>query len=157
MNVVDLEISLVTSGPDPGPADVVTVLAVSTNDEEHRRLESIFKHSRWRLLRSRSAREALELLRDLAAPVVIADTCLPDQGWRQLLASLLDLPHPAPRLVVASRLAEDTLWQDVLSSGGYNVLEIPYESREVFWVVSHAWRDWKAERERRGVKAAGAN
>ena len=52
--------------------------------------------------------------------------------------------HP-PRLVVATWLADDRLWAEVLDLGGFDVLQKPFEARELFRVVSLALRDWNDE------------
>lgn len=131
-----------------GPADVVTVLSVSPVVEDHRRLESIFSHSNWRLSRAENGQSAARHLVEVPTPVIIIDAVLPDRSWISLLELCAGLPQPTPRVIVASRLADDGLWQQVLDHGGYNVLQKPFDSREVFWVVRHAWLDWRSELER---------
>ena len=69
------------------------------------------------------------------------------RGWQELLQDVSELPPPRPRFVIASRLADDRLWSEALNLGAYNVLAKPFDSKEVFWVVSHAWLDWKRELE----------
>jgi DNA-binding response OmpR family regulator len=48
--------------------------------------------------------------------------------------------HP-PRFVVATWLADDRLWAEVLDLGGFDVLQKPFEARELFRVVGLAWRN----------------
>lgn len=127
---------------------IVTVLSVSPATEDHRRLENIFSHSNWRLCRAESGSEAVARLIEEPAPVIITESELPDRSWRSLLDVSTTLSTPPPRMIVASRLADDILWQQVLEHGGYNVLRKPFDSREVFWVVRHAWLDWRFEWER---------
>lgn len=143
---------------EPG---IVTVLCVSPVIEDHRRLENIFSHSNWRLCRAENGSEAVSRLIEEPAPVIISDSELPDRSWLSLLDVSSTLSTPPPRMIVASRLADDLLWQQVLQHGGYNVLQKPFDSREVFWVVRHAWLDWRSEWERvaghsRGVERAMA-
>jgi hypothetical protein len=42
---------------------------------------------------------------------------------------------------VASRLADDKLWVDVLNLGGSDVLALPFDHDEVIRSVSLAWRE----------------
>jgi DNA-binding response OmpR family regulator len=127
---------------------------VSPFDEDHRRLESIFSQSKWNLARARSCDEAVDHVRRYHTPIVISVKELAGMCWRSMLRRLhmLDL-LPVPRLIVSARLADDQLWSEVLNLGGYNVLEKPFDASEVCWVVTHAWLDWKAERDRIGPKA----
>ena len=82
--------------------------------------------------------------------VVIAEERVNGLSWRELCLSA----RGRARWVVASRVADDPLWQEVLQLGAYNVLEMPFEPREVFWVVSNAWLDWKGEGSRRALSLA---
>ncbi|MFB3828373.1 MAG: hypothetical protein ACE15B_16510 [Bryobacteraceae bacterium] len=61
--------------------------------------------------------------------------------WRDLLDQTTRMPH-APVFIVASRLADDALWAEVLNLGGYDVLAKPFDRREVFHVLGHGWRHW---------------
>lgn len=128
--------------------DSVTVLCVSPFSEDHRKLEAVLGHSNWRLNQAHSGIDAVSLLLDDPQPVVIMDAELPDRSWASLLDWTAELNPPRPRMIIASRLADDRLWQEVLDRGGYNVLGKPFDAREVYWVIRHAWLDWKAELER---------
>jgi len=138
---------------EPG---IVTVLCVSPVIEDHRRLENIFSHSNWRLSRAENGSEAVSRLIEEPTPVIISDSELPDRSWLSLLDVSSTLSTPPPRMIVASRLADDLLWQQVLQHGGYNVLQKPFDAREVFWVVRHAWLDWRSEWERVAGHPRGA-
>jgi DNA-binding response OmpR family regulator len=124
----------------------VTILAVSPAEEDHVGLAHLFSHSNWKFDQARTCAEAREALGRGDTAVVICAVELPDGSWRDLLASLAGRAAP-PRLIVASRLADDRLWADVLDRGGYDVLSVPFEGREVIRVVSLAWRQWKHETE----------
>ncbi len=128
----------------PEAPGTVTVLVITSDNAAYRRLESIFGHSKWHLHRVRQASEAPFFLEDHPAPIVITEDC----AWREALARLSHFGDPAPRVIVASRLADDPLWQEVLEQGGYNVIRTPFDPSEVYWVVSNAWRDWKAASDR---------
>ena len=134
---------------DPHPGESVSVLSVSPFEDDHRTLQSIFRHSNWSLSRAYGCEEAVDFVQHHSTPVVISEKDLAGQCWRNVLRLISSLNlQPVPRLIVSARLADDDLWSQVLNLGGYNVLEKPFDHREVFWVVSHAWLDWKSEWER---------
>ena len=135
---------------------VVSVLAVSSADEDHVSLEHVFSHSNWQLERARSYREAGELLRERAFPVIICAARLPDGTWKDLLRQLGAYAVP-PRLIVASATADDDLWGEVLDLGGYDVLGKPFDAAEVIRVVSLAWRQWKHDQAHRSGEGALRN
>jgi DNA-binding NtrC family response regulator len=121
------------------------VLLVSAEDETHRRLASIFEHSNWTLHHARDADGAAASMSQHEPHVVISDQWVNGASWHEMCGRAAN----RARWVVASRLADDPLWQEVLQLGAYNVLQTPFDPREVFWVVSNAWLDWKGERSRR--------
>ena len=83
--------------------------------------------------------EALTSLRRHPTDVVVCSTDLPDESWKDLLAPLACLVPP-PMLVVSSRLADEELWVNVLRSGGYDLLPVPFEAAETVRVISEASR-----------------
>jgi DNA-binding response OmpR family regulator len=124
----------------------VTILAVSPAEEDHLLLSHVFSHSNWKYGSVRTCAEAVEVLRESGVAVVICAAELPDGTWKDLLQRLAGQPVP-PRLIVASRLADDRLWAEVLDRGGYDVLGMPFEPPELIRVVSLAWRQWQHESE----------
>jgi hypothetical protein len=49
---------------------------------------------------------------------------------------------------VSSRLADESLWAEVLNLGGYDLLQTPFEPSELFRVLHLAWLSWERERDR---------
>jgi DNA-binding response OmpR family regulator len=140
--------------PSGGPDKVVTVLAISPLEDDHRFLHSIFSHSKWQLRDALTWNDARQALQEEPAPVVICESVLPDAHWTEVLAQLSALPGP-PLLIVSSRMADDRLWAEVLNLGGYDVLAKPFEAAEVFRVISLAWLSWKNSRDRATRDSAG--
>lgn len=68
-----------------------------------------------------------------SAPVILfdADSHAP---WQDGVAQLLEL-NPEAIVIVASRLADEYMWLEVLSIGAYDLLPKPSRSREVRGVV----------------------
>jgi len=64
------------------------------------------------------------LLAGNQAPVIFCEPALPDGTWQDLL----DFSR---KVVVVSRLADESVWADVLNRGGYDVLASPLEERAV--------------------------
>ncbi len=135
---------------------VVAVLAVSSAEDDFVSLGHVFSHSNWRLERVRSCHEAGRALAQGEVPVIICAASLPDGTWKDLLASV-QAQTVAPRVIVVSSIADDSLWGEVLDAGGYDVLGKPFDPGEVIRVVSLAWRQWKNDRERRTGEGAARN
>ena len=125
--------------------DVVRVLAVSPFEDDHSSLGQIFRRSRWIIDTCHSFREACAVLQQNSVPVVLCDESLPDGSWRDLLERASQSDNPPP-VIVTSRLADDRLWSEVLSLGGYDLLCKPFRQSEVFRDVTLAFLHWKNHR-----------
>jgi len=135
---------------EPVGAAQVTVLAVAP-EADRAALRRILEHSRWTLVEASTIAEALATLQERVSVVLICEAELPDGTWAELLKHSQDLPAPPP-VIVTARQADDDFWMQVLNHGGYNVLGKPFSEREVFEMVSVAWRHRK---DRVQVHAAG--
>jgi len=140
----------VQASPDPGGGAPVTVLAVAA-ESDRAALRRMIEHSRWTLMEASTVAEAAATLNECPSVVLICDTVLPDGTWIHLLEQTQNLPAPPP-VIVTARQADDDFWMQVLNRGGYNVLGKPFSEREVFEMVSVAWRHRK---DRVQARAAG--
>jgi DNA-binding response OmpR family regulator len=125
----------------PQASEIITILAITPNEDDHHTLQLIFNHRNWRLHKARTYGEARPILRESKAAVVICERDLPDGTWKDVLYELA-LMENSPQLIVVSRLADDHLWAEVLNLGGYDVLQKPFEPSEVMRAVSMAWRQF---------------
>jgi DNA-binding response OmpR family regulator len=129
------------------PERTVGVLAISPNDDDHLYLANIFGHTNWQLRTAHTWGEALTTLARQRIPILVCESQLIDATWKEVLAGLSRMPE-RPVLIVASRLADESFWAEVLNLGAYDVLMKPFDATEVFRVVSLAWLSWKNDRER---------
>ncbi len=136
------------------PERIVTVLAISPNQEDHQFLANIFSHTNWQLRSAHTWKDALAMLNRQRIPILVCESELLDATWREVLAELNHLPE-RPVLIVASRLADEAFWAEVLNLGAYDVLMKPFDATEVFRVVSLAWLSWRNERERVAAAKSG--
>jgi DNA-binding NtrC family response regulator len=97
----------------------------------------------------------LALLRDQSVPVLLCECALADGNWEDLLKAVAELPAP-PKVIVYSRLADESLWAKVLNLGGFDVLMTPFEAEEVLRVTFAAWSHWERGFAARTAKEAEA-
>ena len=128
-------------------------MMVGAADPEQSKLDAIFETCGWRLARAQTPLEARKFLETTPVRVVIAESDLPGGGWRQMLEDLRQSANP-PLLLVTARLADESLWAEVLNMGGYDVLAKPLDAEEVARVVSAAMRHFDNERRRPQPKSA---
>jgi DNA-binding response OmpR family regulator len=104
-------------------------------------LSTILEGAPWpvTVLHSSDCEQALAQLADSRISVVICETPLPDGSWKDLLACMARAKASSV-LVVTSKLADESLWAEVLNWGGYDVLAQPFDREEVTRVVRSAVR-----------------
>ncbi len=115
-----------------GPAG--TILVISRLDDDLLALVKILRQTEWRLEWWADCAEGCAAMRESAAEVVVCEAELPDGCWRDILDCANSLDEP-PSVIVASRLADERLWAEVLNEGGYDLLAKPFVPAEVLWVV----------------------
>jgi DNA-binding response OmpR family regulator len=120
----------------------VGILLVSPFAEDHRSLAQIVAHSNWTLDACHDRAEALRILGERPISVIICERKLPDGDWKDLLAETRSLQIP-PVVIVTARLADESLWAEVLDLHGFDVLAKPFASGEVLRIVALAWRHWR--------------
>jgi len=113
-------------------------LLASAAGEDRESLASIFSQQGWTLYSTETLDAAVTFLRENPVPVLITERDLPAGNWKDLFTATRRLPN-APLLIVASRLADDDLWAEVLNLGGHDVLSKPFQTDEVLWVLDSAW------------------
>jgi DNA-binding NtrC family response regulator len=114
------------------------VLVVSSSPQRGMALSNMLDGVRIAAMHSRDCRGAVAHLSRSAISVVICDTDLPDGDWKDVLQQVLQA-RSAPVLIV-SRVADHSLWAEVLNLGGYDVLAQPFDREEVTRVIASALR-----------------
>ncbi len=125
----------------------LSVLAILDRESDIQGLREIVRqwgarfHLSWTL-------EGLRRQLDREPPdVVVCNTSLPDQSdWKHVLREIESAGGLQP-LIITSRLADESLWAEVLNLGGFDVVAQPFDSEEVARILN------SAVRERRRVSA----
>jgi len=114
------------------------VLIVGQSPQSGKELSDILGMANFTVVRTPTCLEALVELAANPDSVVICDGALPDGSWKDLLQHAG--PRSSTRLIVTERLADNSLWAEVLNLGGYDVLAQPFDCEEVTRVVGSAVR-----------------
>jgi hypothetical protein len=124
---------------DGADDDLIVRLIVITADEDfYLRLQQIAVTYDWRIGRAMSTNEAEKLIRAAPTPIVIYDSDSNGENWRAALRSLHDLPaHPC--VLLASRVADDYLLQEIVRNHGYDLLPKSAASEELIHRLKFAW------------------
>ena len=123
----------------PRAQETVAVHVVTSDPADRKVLSDILDDAGCEVIWFGSVEEARpELARKRG--IVVCERELPDGTWQDLLALTSGLDAKAP-VLVASRVADENLWAEVLNCGGFDVLSKPFDSREVSRAVQIAVQD----------------
>lgn len=126
---------------DMGTKQDSTLLLVGAVEDDYDCRSSIFGQLPWHTLRARDCQEALRVIHQDLARVVVSEHHLPDGDWRDVLGIAAARKDP-PVVIVTSRLADECLWSEALNLGAYDVLAKPLDPIEVHRTISLAWQHW---------------
>jgi DNA-binding response OmpR family regulator len=124
--------------------DAVRVLLISHHTEDDALLRRVLAQPKWLVWTARTLADGIRLLKQNTFSVAICESELPDGTWREFLDRAARLEH-GPEVIVASRLADESLWAEALNIGAWDVLSKPFSSEEVLHVVGYAGRRWESQ------------
>jgi DNA-binding NtrC family response regulator len=118
------------------------VLTINNDKKECAALRSIMGHTNWRFHCVPTLSSAIKFLEKNLVPVIVCSKELPGDGtWKDVLAAVRRFPNP-PDVVVYTAQTNNQLWMEVLTLGGYDLLQVPFNRDEVLRVLSLASRKW---------------
>ena len=116
----------------------IRILAVMPRTPDSHTLSQIAAKERWRVEFAKNPAAALRLMERERFPVILCDRDVDGASdWR---ASLDSLASAAPRacLILTAPSNNDTLWQEVISHGGFDVLTKPFQEQRVIRAIYSA-------------------
>lgn len=120
---------------------ILSVLSVSSMEQDHWFLQDIVSHSKWRLFTADRVPAALALLRQHEISVLLCERDLTPGTWMDMLDQIGSLSC-APALIVTSRLADERLWAEAMNLGAWDVLAKPFDRTEVIRTIKSGWQHW---------------
>ena len=122
--------------PETDAEPTPTLLAMIARGPDAAALSEILRGSGWALSVAESLEEAAGLLAAEPACIVLLDRDLPEVDWRQAVRRLA---NDHSRVILASFVADDYLWEEVIHCGGYDVIAKPFREDEVIHMIQFAW------------------
>jgi FixJ family two-component response regulator len=123
---------------DSEPAGRISVLAITADDRDRRSLSLFSIRGQWDLSFTNTCEDALDLLKDHPATVIVLDRDLPGSDWRKTLEMLSGCGPECPIILVSS-VCDEYLWEEVVHNGGYDVLRKPLQEEQAVRAVNLAW------------------
>lgn len=122
-----------------GPADaIIRLLAITTNDRFYAGLVDIATSCGWEIRRASAIREGLDILRSLSMPLVVFDWDENGHDWRDGIGRLGAAPNH-PCVLLASRVIDENLRQEVMRFHGYDVLARSADKDQIIRTIRFAW------------------
>ncbi|HXJ96570.1 MAG TPA: response regulator [Terriglobia bacterium] len=130
--------------PAQPPVDSVTIVGLMDGDDEDGRLlADIGNRSGWNVVLVDTSSDAKAALDQAKAPVVLCDRELLGMGWRNAVERLAGPPNQAC-VIVLSETVDTYLWNEVVRSGGHDVLPKPLREEGVVRAVRLARTYWNS-------------
>ena len=117
------------------------ILAITLSGSDRAAIERVTNRSNWFLSCCGTREEAIELLATLSYPIVVYDRELDDIDWREAVRKLAKAA-PSACILLASPVADEYLWQEVVLHGGYDVLKKPLKEEAVAHAIDQALLYW---------------
>ena len=126
-------------------ADDGTIVALVITDEDRRTIAVVGRRNQWKLLFADSCDSARALLEQHKARLVLCDRDLPGPFWRDVVQALAHSPS-RPCVILMSRVIDEYLWHETVTSGGYEVLSKPLREADLVRVTRLARSYWNSAR-----------
>jgi DNA-binding NtrC family response regulator len=115
--------------------DRAVVLTVNPSLADRALLSKIFEGTHWELIVADKLEDAIRLQNERPIPIVLCDRDLTGVDWR---FAIRQLANQHCRVFLASFVADDYLWDEVIRHGGYDIVAKPYRAQEVLHTIEFA-------------------
>jgi DNA-binding response OmpR family regulator len=115
----------------------VTILSLSANCNDHAELQDSLAGISCRTITANGLQDGLQLLQKGGISIVVCDSSLGDDAWREIL-NRIPPRSSSPALIVSSSCADEHLWTEVLNLGGFDVIAKPFQTEELRYVIQTA-------------------
>jgi len=136
---------LCTKSAAQAVAPRVSIVALVVSDHDREVLTCISNREPVDIYFAESHVDAWEAMNRLDPPVILYDRDWPDAEWRTTVQALASSPHRSC-VILASRVADDYLWQELIRCGGYDLLAKPFRADDVGRSLKLALSYWRSAR-----------
>jgi len=123
----------------------ISIVALVVSDHDREILNCISNREPVDIHFAESHVDAWEAMNRLNSPVILYDRDWPNADWRTTVQALASSPHRGC-VILASRVADDYLWQELIRCGGYDLVAKPFRADDVARALKLALSYWKSAR-----------
>lgn len=114
------------------------LLVISGDAGLYSHLEEVASTCGWKIRRAATVEEAIPIVVSESSPLIIYDWNLTDDDWSSAFERLNGLGVPMC-ILLASRVADPYLWQEVIRFGGFDLLPRSAPRDELIRKLRFAW------------------
>jgi DNA-binding NtrC family response regulator len=126
---------------------VVTILCLLGEGPGRSLMTGICHRNQWGASFSKTREEAERFLQKLKPQIMLFDRDIAGADWRSLVTGFAAASGGAC-IMLASKVIDDYLWNELVSCGGYEVVRKPLREDEVCRAVRMAWSYWSSAAKR---------
>jgi DNA-binding NtrC family response regulator len=115
------------------------VLSITNVADIQKPIRHILREDGWTTQEASAIADARNRIATGRTDVILTEDNVSDGNWLDIL-TLAQAVSPRSQVVVVSRIADERLWAEVLSMGGFDLLELPFDREELLRVANAAWR-----------------
>jgi DNA-binding NtrC family response regulator len=134
---------LVSKRDEASSSPLVTVICFLPEDQDRPLMMDLCRRHQWEAFFATSREEAEWALQELKPQIMLFDRDVAGSDWREFVTRFAARSSGACIMLV-SKVIDDNLWNDLVSSGGYEVLRKPLRDDEVSRAVRMAWSYWSS-------------
>jgi DNA-binding NtrC family response regulator len=131
--------------PNAAPRLRITIVSVLLDDQDRSLIAEVCFENQWDVFFAKTCVEARQVSEQIKPHIILLDRDLADGDWRNALSACASA-SPGACTMLVSRVADDNLWNEVVSNGGYDVLRKPLRQPDVLRAVKFAWSYWNSLR-----------
>jgi len=134
-----------TEGDAQAVTPRIAIVALVVSDYDREVLNYISNREPVDIHFAESHVDALEAMNRLNSPVILYDRDWPNAEWRTTVQALASSPHRSC-VILASRVVDDYLWQELIRCGGHDLLAKPLRADDVARALKLALSYWRSAR-----------
>jgi DNA-binding NtrC family response regulator len=121
----------------------ISIVALVVSDHDREVLIRISAHEPVDVHFAQSHVDAWEAMNRLNSPLILYDRDWPNGEWRTAVQTFSSSPRRSC-VILASRVADDYLWQELIRCGGYDLLAKPFRADDVARSLKLALSYWRS-------------
>jgi len=123
----------------------MAILCLLGDEHDRSLIADMSRRQRWKVFFPDGREHARKILLDVAVQIILLDRDLAENDWRMVMSGF-SASSGGACVLLASKVVEDYLWNEVVCHGGYDVVAKPLRETEVERVVRLARSYWMTAR-----------